>query len=254
MKKVLSIPFNLVGVCFIVLILSSSPVLAQVLFEDNFSKPNQSMQKWTFLQGGWQVQGGGLQQGQADGRTIAVISDDFWDDTWNEYVFEVTARKLRGANGVRIFWRIKDDLQPGPGRDDARSFTLDGPVKGRLADEKSRIKFWWEIGWENKSSFVLRDVRGITDIKKGTESNHKLGREDLHIKIVNEGLLIQLFFDDKLIFEGKDINGSKGGRVGVGTEGTTAVFDDVFVTGLKGRSVEPGDKLTTTWGSLKARR
>ena len=254
MKKVLSIPFNLVGVCFIVLILSSSPVLAQVLFEDNFSKPNRSAEKWTFLQGAWEIQNGALQQGQADGRTIAVISDDFWDDTWNEYVFEVTARKLRGANGVRIFWRIKDDLQPGPGRDDARSFTLDGPVKGRLADEKSRIKFWWEIGWENKSSFVLRDVRGITDIKKGTESNHKLGREDLHIKIVNEGLLIQLFFDDKLIFEGKDINGSKGGRVGVGTEGTTAVFDDVFVTGLKGRSVEPGDKLTTTWGSLKARR
>ena len=254
MKKVLSIPFNLVDVCFIVLILSSSPVLAQVLFEDNFSKPNRSAEKWTFLQGAWEIQNGALQQGQADGRTIAVISDDFWDDTWNEYVFEVTARKLRGANGVRIFWRIKDDLQPGPGRDDARSFTLDGPVKGRLADEKSRIKFWWEIGWENKSSFVLRDVRGITDIKKGTESNHKLGREDLHIKIVNEGLLIQLFFDDKLIFEGKDINGSKGGRVGVGTEGTTAVFDDVFVTGLKGRSVEPGDKLTTTWGSLKARR
>ena len=254
MKKVLSIPFNLVGVCFIVLILSSSPVLAQVLFEDNFSKPNRSAEKWTFLQGAWEIQNGALQQGQADGRTIAVISDDFWDDTWNEYVFEVTARKLRGANGVRIFWRIKDDLQPGPGRDDARSFTLDGPVKGRLADEKSRIKFWWEIGWENKSSFVLRDVRGITDIKKGTESNHKLGREDLHIKIVNEGLLIQLFFDDKLIFEGKDINGSKGGRVGVGTEGTTAVFDDVFVTGLKGRSVEPGNKLTTTWGSLKARR
>ena len=254
MKKVLSIPFNLVGACFIVLILFLSPATAQVLFEDNFSKPNRSAEKWTFLQGAWEIQNGALQQGQADGRTIAVISDDFWDDTWNEYVFEVTARKLRGANGVRIFWRIKDDLQPGPGRDDARSFTLDGPVKGRLADEKSRIKFWWEIGWENKSSFVLRDVRGITDIKKGTESNHKLGREDLHIKIVNEGLLIQLFFDDKLIFEGKDINGSKGGRVGVGTEGTTAVFDDVFVTGLKGRSVEPGDKLTTTWGSLKARR
>ena len=254
MKKVLSIQANFIGTCFIALILLASSATAQVLFEDNFSKPNQSMQKWAFLQGAWQIQNGALQQGQADGRTIAVVSDDFWDDTWNEYIFELTARKLRGGNGVRIFWRIKDDLQPGPGRDDARSFTLDGPVKGRLADEKSRIKFWWEIGWENKSSFVIRDVRGVTDIKKGTESNHKLGRENLHIKIVNQGLLIQLFLDDKLIFEGKDINGSKGGRVGVGTEGTTAIFDNVFVTGLKGRSVEPGDKLTTTWGWLKARR
>ncbi len=253
MKKVLSIPCNFVGACFVALILLASPAAAQILFEDNFAKPNRSAEKWTFLQGAWEIQNGALQQGQADGRTIAVISDDFWDDTWNEYIFEVTARKLRGSNGVRIFWRIKDDLQPGPGRDDARSFTLNGPVKGRLADEKSRIKFWWEIGWENNSSFVIRDVRGITDIKKGTETKHKLGRDDLHIKILNQGLFIQLFLDEELIFEGKDINGSKGGRVGVGTEATTATFDNAFVTGLKGRVVEPGDKLTTTWGSLKTR-
>ena len=253
MKKVLSIPWNLVGGCFVVLLLLASPATAQILFEDNFSKPNRTAEKWSFLQGAWEVQGGALQQGQADGRTIAVISDDFWDDAWNEYIFELNARKLRGGNGVRIFWRIKDDLQPGPGRDDARSFTLGAPVKGRLAEEKARIKFWWEIGWENKSSFVIRDVRGITDIKKGTESNHKLGREDLHIKILNQGLFIQLFLNDELIFEGKDINGSNGGRVGVGTEGTTAAFDDVFVTGLKGRSVEPGGKLTTSWGLVKTR-
>ena len=253
MKEALSIPCNFVGACFVVLILLASPAAAQILFEDNFSKPNRSAEQWAFLQGAWDIQNGALQQGQADGRTIAVISDDFWDDTWNEYIFELTARKLRGSNGVRIFWRIKDDLQPGPGRDDARSFTLGAPVKGRLGDEKARIKFWWEIGWKNSESFVIRDVRGITDIKKGTETKHKLGRDNLHIKILNQGLFLQMFLDDELIFEGKDINGSKGGRVGVGTEGTTAVFDDVFVTGLKGRSVEPGDKLTTSWGLLKTR-
>ena len=253
MKKVLSMSFNLIGVCFIVLILFSSPATAQVLFEDNFSKPNRSMEKWAFLQGGWDVQQGKLRQNNPDGRTIAVVSDDFWDDTWNEYIFEVTARKLRGAHGVRIFWRINDDLQPAPGRDDVRSFTLDGPVKGRLANEKSRIKLWWEIGWENKASFILRDLRGITSIKDGTETKHKLGNESVHIKIVNQGSVMQLFLNDELIFDGKDINGNKKGRVGVGTEATIATFDDVFVTGLKGRSVEPGDKLTTTWGSLKTR-
>ncbi len=253
MKKVLSILANLVGGCCAVLLLLASPAAAQILFEDNFSKPNRTAEKWAFLQGAWDTQNGALQQGQADGRTIAVISDDFWDDTWNEYIFEVTARKLRGSHGVRIFWRIKDDLQPGPGRDDARSFTLGAPVKGRLGDEKARIKFWWEIGWKNSESFVIRDVRGITDIKKGTETKHKLGRDDLHIKILNQGLFLQLFLNDELIFEGKDINGSKGGRVGVGTEATTAVFDNVFVTGLKGRSVEPGGKLATSWGLLKTR-
>ena len=253
MRKVLSILCHLVVACLVAPSLLVSPVTAQILFEDNFSKPDRSVEQWAFLQGAWEVQGGALQQNQADGRTIAVISDDFWDDTWNEYIFELNAKKLRGSNGVRIFWRIKDDLQPGPGRDDARSFTLGGPVKGRLADEKSRIKFWWEIGWKNNESFVLRDVRGITDIKKGTETKHKLGRDNLHVKILNQGLFLQLFLNDELIFEGKDANGSKGGRVGVGTEGTTAVFDDVFVTGLKGRSVEPGGKLTTSWGLVKTR-
>jgi len=253
MKKVLSMPCNFVGACFITLILLASPAAAQILFEDNFAKANQSMEKWAFLQGGWEVQGGALTQNQADGRTIAVVSDDFWDDAWNEYIFEVTAKKLRGANGVRIFWRINDDMQPGPGRDDARSFTLDGPVKGRLADEKSRIKLWWEIGWANKESFVLQDLRGVTFIKKGTETKHKLGREAKHIKIVNQGSIIQLFLDGEMIFDGKDINGNKKGRVGVGTEGTVASFDDVFITGLKGRSVEPGGKLATSWGMLKTR-
>ena len=253
MKRQLSIPRNLVGACFVALILLAAPATGQVLFEDNFAKANQSEEKWAFLQGGWAVQGGALTQNQADGRTIAVVSDAFWDDTWNEYIFEVTAKKLRGSNGVRIFWRINDDLQPGPGRDDARSFTLDGPVKGRLADEKARIKFWWELGWANKESYVLRDLRGVTSIKDGTETKHKLGREPVHVKIVNQGSVMQLFLDGEMIFDGKDINGNKKGRVGVGTEGTVASFDDVFVTGLKGRSVEPGDKLTTSWGLVKTR-
>ena len=253
MKTVLSIPCNLVGVCFVALILLASPATAQILFEDNFAKANQSKEKWAFLQGGWDVQGGALTQNNPEGRTIAVISDDFWDDTWNEYIFEVTAKKLRGGNGVRIFWRINDDMQPGPGRDDARSFTLAGPVKGRLADEKARIKLWWEIGWENKASFVLRDLRGITSIKEGTETKHTLGREPVHIKIVNQGSIMQLFLDGEMIFDGKDINGNKKGRVGVGTETTVASFDNVFVTGLKGRSVEPGGKLATSWGLVKTR-
>ncbi len=253
MKKILTVPFNLMSACFIVLVLFASSATAQILFEDNFAKANRTAEKWAFLQGGWEVKGGELTQNNPEGRTIAVVSDAFWDDTWNEYIFELTARKLRGANGARIFWRINDDLQPGPGRDDARSFTLDGPVKGRLADEKSRIKFWWEIGWENSSSYVLRDLRGVTNIKDGTETKHKLGREPVHIKIVNQGSIIQLFLDNEMIFDGKDINGNKKGRVGVGTEATVASFDDVFVTGLKGRSVEPGGKLTTSWGMLKTR-
>ena len=171
MKKVLSIPFNLVGVCFVVLILSASPATAQILFEDNFSRAAVSEKKWAFLQGKWSVKGGALKQDAQDAKTIAVISDDFWDDAWSEYIFEVTARKFRGKNGVRIFWRINDDMQPAPGRDDPKQLLLDSPIKGRLAEKKSRIKFWWEIGWENKESFVVTDVRGVAPRKRGPKQN-----------------------------------------------------------------------------------
>ena len=253
MKKVLSILFTLVGACFAVLILFSSPTTAQILFEDNFSRAAVSEKKWAFLQGKWSVKGGALKQDAQDAKTIAVISDDFWDDTWNEYVFEVTAKKFRGKNGVRIFWRINDDMQPAPGRDDPDQLLLDSPIKGRLGEAKSRIKFWWEIGWENKESFVVTDVRGVAPRKKGTETKHKMGNDPVQIKIVNQGNLMTLFFNGEMVFDGKDLNGNKKGRVGVGTLGATAEFDNVFVSGLKGRSVEPGDKLTTSWGLLKTR-
>ncbi len=254
MKAFLSALFTLAFGGAVMLTIVCSPSTAQILFEDNFSKGKASEAKWAFLQGDWKVQGGALKQNDPDSGTIAVISDDFWDDTWSEYIFEVTARKFRGKNGVRIFWRINDNMQPAPGRDDPKQLLLDKPVKGRLAEEQSRIKFWWEIGWENKSSFVVSDVRGVAPTKKGTETKHKMGNEPVHVKIINQGNLMTLFLDGEMIFDGKDLNGNKGGRVGVGTLGTTAEFDNVFVTGLRGRSVEPGDKLTTTWGSLKVLR
>ena len=172
-------------------------------------------------------------------------------NVWNEYIFEVTARKFRGKNGVRIFWRINDDMQPAPGR--GAGFLLDSPVKGRLADKKSRIKFWWEIGWDNKESYVIADVRGVAKRKAGTETKHKMGNDSIQVKIVNQGNLMMLFLDGEMVFDGKDLNGNKGGRVGVGTMGTTAEFDNAFVTGLKGRAVEPGDKLATSWGLVKTR-
>ena len=80
-----------------------------------------------------------------------------------------------------------------------------------------------------------------------------MGGEPVQIKIVNQGNLMTLFFNGEMVFDGKDLNGNKKGRVGVGTFGATAEFDDVFVTGLRGRSVEPGGKLATSWGLVKTR-
>jgi hypothetical protein len=81
-----------------------------------------------------------------------------------------------------------------------------------------------------------------------------MGKDPIQIKIVNQGAIMMLFLDGEMVFDGKDLNGNKGGRVGIGTLDATAEFDNAFVTDLEGRPVEAGDKLTTTWGMLKTRR
>ena len=63
-----------------------------------------------------------------------------------------------------------------------------------------------------------------------------------------------MFLDDELVWEGKEINGAnKGGRIGLGTHATSVEFSDFVITDLVGQGVEPGGKVTTTWGSLKTR-
>ena len=112
MKTFLSTLFTLAFGGAMMLTIVCLPATAQILFQDDFSKAATSEKKWAFLQGKWTVKGSALKQDAPDDETVAVISDDFWDDTWSEYIFEVTARKFRGKNGVRIFWRINDDMQP----------------------------------------------------------------------------------------------------------------------------------------------
>ena len=96
----------------------------------------------------------------------------------------------------------------------------------------------------------MRDVSGIARDKADTDTKHKLSRNtEVRVKIENDGNFFKLYLDGELIVEGKDINGGKkGGRVGVGTHATTVAFSDVVVTDLAGQGVEPGGKITTTWG------
>ena len=96
MKTFLSTLFTLAFGGAMMLTIVCLPATAQILFQDDFSKAATSEKKWAFLQGKWTVKGSALKQDAPDDETVAVISDDFWDDTWSEYIFEVTARKFRG--------------------------------------------------------------------------------------------------------------------------------------------------------------
>ncbi len=264
MKKVLLFLFTPVFSSVMVCLLVSPTATAKILFEDNFKNAEKSKNNWVFAVGDWKVQGGKMTQGAVQGRSMAYMSDTAWTEEFEEmtqYIFEVTVKKLRGDNGALIFWRIRDDMKNQVGRECGdgfnNSFCLgDAGAKGRLEDiGKGRIKLWWDIGREGTTSVLVRDVNGLAKDRKGTESKHKLAKnKEIKVRIENDAILVKMFLDDELVWEGKEINGAnKGGRIALGTHTTAVEFSDFVITDLKGQGVEPGGKITTTWGSLKTR-
>ena len=125
----------------------------------------------------------------------------------------------------------------------ARSVWAQPVQRGRLKDiGKGRIKLWWDLGREGKTSVLVRDINGLAKDRNGTDSKHKLTKNKEHrIRIENDAILVKMFFDGELVWEGKEINGAnKGGRIALGTHATAVEFSDFVITDLKGQSVEPG--------------
>lgn len=264
MKKVLLFLFTPVFPSVMVCLLVSPTATAKIFFEDNFKNAERSKNNWVFAVGDWKVQGGKMTQGAVQGRSMAYMSDTAWTEEFEEmtqYIFEVTVKKLRGDNGALIFWRIRDDMKNQVGRECGdgfnNSFCLgEAGAKGRLEKiGKGRIKLWWDIGREGTTSVLVRDVNGLAKDRNGTDSKHKLAKnKETKVRIENDAILVKMFLNDELVWEGKEINGAnKGGRIALGTHATAVEFSDFVITDLKGQGVEPGGKITTTWGSLKTR-
>lgn len=269
MRRILLSLFTLVFASVMMCLFVSSTATAKILFEDNFKNAERSKNNWVFAVGDWKVQGGKMTQGAVADRTMAYLSDAAWPEEYDaketaltQYIFEVTVKKLRGDNGALIFWRIRDDMKVQIGRECGGGFNSsfclgDAGAKGRLEDiGKGRIKLWWDLGREAKTSVLVRDINGLARDRKGTDSKHKLTKNKEHrIRIENDAILVKMFFDEELVWEGKEINGAnKGGRIALGTHATAVEFSDFVVTDLKGQGVQPGGKITTTWGSLKTGR
>ena len=269
MKRTLSSLFTLVFASVVVCLLLSPAAMAKILFEDNFKNPDKSKNNWVFAAGDWKVQGGKLTQGAQQERTMAYMSDKAWPEEWDtkgtaltQYIVEVTVKKLRGDNGALIFWRIRDDMKVQIGRECGGGFNSsfclgDAGAKGRLEKiGKGRIKLWWDLGRQGEKSVLVRDINGLAKDFAASESKHKLAKNKQHrIRIENDTKFVKLFIDDNLVWEGKVIQGADtGGRIALGTHATSAEFSDFVITDLKGQGVQPGGKITTTWGSLKTRR
>ena len=269
MKKVLLSLFTLVFASVMVCLLVSPTATAKILFEDNFKNADKSKNNWEFAVGDWKVQGGKLTQGAVQGRSMAFMSDKAWPEEYDtketaltQYIVEVTVKKLRGDNGALVFWRIRDDMKVQIGRECGNGFNSsfclgDAGAGGRLEKiGKGRIKLWWDLGRDGAKSVLVRDVNGIARDFAATESKHKLSKNKQHrIRIENDEKFVKLFIDDQMVWEGKVIQGATtGGRIALGTHATAVEFSDLVVTDLKGQGVEPGGKITTTWGTLKKAR
>ena len=268
MKRILSSLFTLVFACVMMGLLLPAIATAKILFEDNFKNAEKSKNNWVFAVGDWKVQGGKLTQGAQADRTMAYMSDAAWPEEYDtketaltQYIVEVTVKKLRGDNGALIFWRIRDDMKVQVGRECGGGFNSsfclgDAGAKGRLEKiGKGRIKLWWDIGRGAETSVLVRDINGIARDFAASESKHKLSKnKEVRVRIENDAKFVKLFLNDEMVWEGKVLQGADtGGRIALGTHATSAEFSDFVVTDLKGQGVQPGGKITTTWGSLKTR-
>ena len=234
----------IVVMCFAVGLLGSV-ASAQTYFSDDFNTPNQSEEKWHPLYGQWEFEDDEYHQILNGLNCMSVISDEYWDDSWSEYTFEVRANKISGAEGFLIMFRCMGQMQP---RDVALQ---DHPP--RMQDDAANLQYWWNLGgWANVRSQV-ESWGG----RAGANTNHIIDTDRWYdIKIVNTPEKYTLFLDGDEIASVDDNTQNGAGRVGLATWSTTARFDDVIVHGtggLSGEAVEPVGKLATSWARVKSR-
>ncbi len=218
--------------------------IAQILFEDNFDKANESEKKWVSLWGDWEFKDKEYHQNSGDSNCMSVIADDYWDEEWNEYTYEVRGNKTGGAEGFLIMFRCQGTMEP-------RGHALrEHPPRMQGQD---RLEYWWNLGgWGNTTSKV-ESWGGVAS----PNSNDTITTGDWYdIKIVNTPTGYTLYLNDEKV--GDTINDATRdgvGRVGVATWATMAIYEDVLVYGPGGPlPVDPKGKVATAWGFLKAGR
>ena len=169
---------------------------------------------WTPTRGKWRAVGDLYAQtdGGADCRAFAPLA------AWDDYVYQLKARKTGGAEAFLILFRVQD-------RDHF---------------------YWWNIGgWGNSRHAVETRPQRIFDAKPG---RIETGRW-YDIKIVVQGPRIQCYLDGTLIHDIKEETYKKGG-IGLGTWATQAEYKDVSVTTLDGRKLYGASRMELVEGAL----
>ena len=122
---------------------------------------------WTLLGGEWKVKDGALQQTRTGENIRAVAGKKEWTD----YTFSLKARKLRGAEGFLILFRVQDENR----------------------------KSWWNIGgWGNSRHAI--EIGG--EVGQSVPGHIETGRwYDIRIELA--GSNIKCYLDGKLVHDVK---------------------------------------------------
>lgn len=219
---------------------------SQVYFQDDFEQASESEMKWVPLFGDWQLTDGEYRQLANSVNCMSLIADEYWDEAWNNYTFELRASKVGGGEGFLILFKCLGLMQ-----DRSQALT---PHPPRMVDQP-RLQYWWNIGgWGNSLSRIEAWNDGA--YHQAADSTDIVVTGDWYnIKIVNTPTNYALYYNDELVAEVNDTARDGAGRVGLGTWGTMAHYDDVIVYGPDGPTpVDPKGKLATSWGHIKTDR
>jgi alpha-L-arabinofuranosidase len=142
----------------------------KTLLECDFSK---GAAGWKTSRGKWEAKDGAYRQTATEADVRAVIGDTKWTD----YTYTLKARKLGGAEGFLILFRVRD--------------------QGNWA--------WWNIGgWSN----AKHAIEMATDGQKRTVGNEARGQIETgrwyDIRIEVQGPTVRCFLDGKKIHEVTD--------------------------------------------------
>lgn len=224
----------------------TTAAFSQLYFEDNFDNPSKSEEKWASLWGTWEFKNKEYHQLLDDANCISIVTDDYWNEDWVEYTYEVSANKISGAEAFLIMFRLQGEMNPR-----GKSLRNIPPsMKG-----KELFEYWWNLGgWGNSVSRI--EAWNGAAYKQAGDSNHTFNTDTWYnIKIVNTPTSYTLILDDEEVHKISDSDKGGVGRIGLGTWHTLAKYKDVVVYGPDGPlPVDPKGKVATTWGFLKAGR
>ncbi len=142
----------------------------QTLFTADFA---QGAAGWRVVRGDWEVVDGGYRQNSLNTDCRAVVGDPNWAD----YTLTVRARKLGGAEGFLILFRVRDDNN----------------------------WYWWNLGgWGNSKHAVEKCVGGGKSIVSNeVPGSIETGRwYDIRIEV--QGTRIRCYLDEQLIHDFED--------------------------------------------------